>query len=189
MKKQKFKIGRYISELSIVILGVLISLFLNGKITERNERKDLKLQLLAVQAELEDNLKFIEAFVRHYEQVNLTRKNVQAGTWDDNDLQAAAWMVYFHYKRDALDMLKNTGYLRLVKNKQQLLDILECYHLMELAKTDHHEFTTMKISKIDIIGNNVSFERYKEWIVFMNDAEFYFERSKEQINKVLTYKF
>jgi len=32
-------------------------------------------------------------------------------------------------------------------------------------------------------------ERYKEWIVFMNDAEFYFERSKEQIIKVLTYKF
>jgi len=193
MKKSKLKIiGRYACELSIVVLGVLISLLISSKLSERNERNDLQLQLLAVRLELEDNLRFIDEFIYYYDQVNLTKENINAGKWDDKDAWALSWCQNFYYKRDALDMLKNTGYLRLITDKQQLLDILECYHLMEIAKDDNDRFMAIKISLISFEDDNsiqLSIGRIKRWIIDMDGTEKYFHKSKDQINKVLTYKF
>ena len=194
METSKWKIiGRYMCELSIVVLGVLISLFLSGKLSEKNERKALQLQLFAIQSELADNSRLIDEFINYYDKVNQTKENIKAGKWDNNvDLWALGWMQKFYYKRDALDMLKNTGYLRLIKDESLMLDIWRCYQLMEIAKDDNDDFMTIKKSLLSFEDDNslpLSIERIKRFVITIDGTGTYFHKSKEQINKVLTYKF
>ena len=189
------KIGKYGYELSIITLGVLISLFLSGKLSERNEREDLKLQLLAVQSELEDNLKAVNELVEFYALLDSTKILFASDEkLSDRHVRVLTTCITFSYKKDALDMLKNTGYMRLISDRNQLLDILECYSLLEAAKEDNDYFGKLRISVIIDPNNLANFEliseRIKNFTLMTGGFDENFIKSKEQIDKVLsTYNF
>jgi hypothetical protein len=188
-------LGKYSYELSIVTLGVLISLFISGKISERNEKKDLKLQLLAVQSELEDNLKAVNELIVFYSLVDSAKEIFIK----NEELTERQWSVLvqnksFLYKKDALDMLKNTGYMRLIQDRKQLLDILECYSLLELAKEDNDYFGKLRISVILDLNSLNNFqlipERIKNFTLMVSGFDENFLKAKEQIGNVLAlYNF
>jgi hypothetical protein len=192
------KIGKYGYELSIITLGVLISLFLSGKLSEINERKTLKLQLLSVRSELEDNLKSVNKLIEFYSLLDSTKMLFSSGgkfsELTERNRNVLSSSKSFSYKKDALDMLKNTGYMRLIRDRNQLLDILECYSLLELAKEDNDYFGQLRISVVIDPNNLNNFklisERIKNFTLMVGGFDENFIKAKEQIDKVLsTYNF
>jgi hypothetical protein len=61
------KIASYLRELSIVIVGIAITLSINNRLTTRNEKKDMTLYLNAVKLELEANLEDLEWLTENVE--------------------------------------------------------------------------------------------------------------------------
>lgn len=147
MKKQKLsnsfqemKLGNYFRELSIVIIGVAVTLFVGNVITGVKEKKDLRLHLVAIYNELEYNFKEINSITEYNENTQLLRKyllesveNPQSGTNDSiRKYEKVAWMSYwFEYKKDAYDMFVNSGAMKLLDNRELLLDITASYSMLE----------------------------------------------------------
>jgi hypothetical protein len=51
------KIGKYLRKLSIVVVGIAITLYVNNYLTTRTKKKDMALYLNAVKMELKTDLK------------------------------------------------------------------------------------------------------------------------------------
>ncbi|MDR3287280.1 MAG: hypothetical protein LBT27_07550, partial [Prevotellaceae bacterium] len=64
---KQLKIGNYFRELSVVIIGVAVTLFASNAITNAKAQKDLNIQLNAVYAELEYDLQKIDNLIDFYD--------------------------------------------------------------------------------------------------------------------------
>lgn len=187
---------KYLWQLSIVVLGVLISLFLSENLAEVNERKILNLQLIAVQTELINNLDIVSEIV-DYHQYTYTLQC----EYDNNNTakellnHIIRHPLQFSYKKDAFDMLINTGYLRLIKDHAQLLDIMECYSLLAIAKENIDRYMQGTIFvNVNTVFFDPSMNTNKNLVNFDGAVHFAlsqdFTNCEKQINKVLsTYDF
>ncbi|GHU58734.1 hypothetical protein FACS189411_14630 [Bacteroidia bacterium] len=59
--------GKYVRELSIVVIGIAISFSINNWISDKSEKKDMKLYLGAIEVELERNVEKLELLKDHFE--------------------------------------------------------------------------------------------------------------------------
>ena len=158
MKKlKKKKIGSYFRELSIVIIGVAVTLYANNLINSINEKKDVKLRLNAVYAELEDNLHRVEQLIDFYERACRLRDFL----WDyhdhpEMDVSEETFRQYnaiindgysFFYRKGAYDLFMTNGTMTLFDNKQLILDITECYEFMEETKSEHDYFLQLRLEQ------------------------------------------
>lgn len=138
---KKLKIGNYLRELSIVVLGVAVTLFASGKINERAAQNDLKLQLRAVYAELESNMEELDRTIHNFTETRaLSRyllQNAETG-WSNDTIAKYSGIISnisnFAYKKSAYEMVVNSGAMRLIGNGRHLLDITEAYSLLEITK-------------------------------------------------------
>jgi len=76
LKLKQLKIGNYFRELSVVIIGVAVTLYASNAITNAKAQKDLHIQLNAVYAELEYDLQIINSLIDFYDDVEQLRKYV-----------------------------------------------------------------------------------------------------------------
>jgi hypothetical protein len=82
MNKSKIsikKFGKYLREVSVVVLGVAITLSVSIWISSKNEKRDMALYLNAIKIELEENIKSIEEQMEFFEKqagyANYLKKN------------------------------------------------------------------------------------------------------------------
>ena len=54
------KVGKYLREISVVVIGVAITLSASFWINNRNDKRDMNLYLYAIKLELDENIKFLE---------------------------------------------------------------------------------------------------------------------------------
>ena len=103
----------------------------------------------------------------------------------------------FTFKKDAFEILKYSRRLKEIKNKSQILNIMECYRLIEQAKETHDTYMNQKmyiflndLMKMEILGDipitNKEYNFLFNFIVGYNGMEEDFVSSKNQINKVLS---
>jgi hypothetical protein len=153
-KKLVNKIGKYLWELSIVVIGITITLSANNWINDRSERKTLNLYLNTVKLELEENLKIVnsskEFYKRSFEYVVYLSSNEKRALNPDSlksysDIQHN--ITLFTYKSNALDMLKFSGKMSLIKDKEILQHIWSCYADLEDIKQIHDLAMQLKIEE------------------------------------------
>ena len=63
LKNSTKKIGKYLREISVVVIGVAITLSVSVWLGNRNEKKDIALHLHAIKMELEENEKNLENLI------------------------------------------------------------------------------------------------------------------------------
>jgi hypothetical protein len=139
--KTKISVGavaKYLRELSVVVIGIAITLSVNSWLTTRNEKKDMALYLDAVKMELEKNLEGIIWMTEMAEEeVNYSHYLL---SHDKNALNPDSIR---HYGGDsyairsntiisnAFEMFKASGSMRFIKNKEILLSIWDAYSNLE----------------------------------------------------------
>jgi hypothetical protein len=153
-KLKQLKIGNYFRELSVVIIGVAVTLYASNAITNAKEQKDLNIQLNAIYAELEYNLQRVNDLIDFYDDVEQLRKYItedyyNPGQVDGDSIRKYTFVIgrirEFVYKKGAYEMFLNSGAAKLFKDKTLLSDIAECYIMMEGAKNSVNTYMTMKM--------------------------------------------
>lgn len=150
---KELKIGSYLRELSVVIIGVAVTLYVGNAITNMKEKKDLDLQLNAIYNELEENSKrldpVIEFYHLHENLRNYLYEIIEYPERYNNDSinkyrKVLSYSIGFSYKRAAFDMFVNSGAMKLLTDRKQLLEITESYAILEEFKQGHDAHFALK---------------------------------------------
>ena len=189
-KKKSRKIGSYIRELSIVIIGVAVTLYASSIINSNKEKKDLHQQLDIICTELESNIKSLDGLIGFYDRHERLRSylvesinNPKEGTNDS--IRKYGYIIgelyLFVYKRDAYDMLLNSGAIKLMTDRYLLLDITECYSMLEIAKNDFDTYASLKLNEFQKLNDLKETTSYNKGILdpeYRNLFNFYINMQK-----------
>ena len=141
-KINKFKtVIRYIRDFSIVVAGIAVTLYVNDKVTNKSEKRNLTLYLHSVKLEMETNIKQIDGFVEAlkpsvgyakylsaHDKKSLNKDSINSYNSISTSLQL------FTYQANAFEMFKNSGIMRLMDNKDLLLTLWDVYHNLLFMK-------------------------------------------------------
>jgi len=151
---KQFNIGNYLRELSVVIIGVAVTLYGGSIINNIKEKKDLDLQLTAIYTELEENSRRLDNIIEYHKQHELLRKylfsvNDDSGAYSNDSIMkydnVLSTTASFSYKKGAFDMFINSGAMKLLTDRKKLLEITECYAMLEEFKHDNDAFFELKM--------------------------------------------
>ena len=136
------KVLKYLRELSVVVVGIAITVSIGIWINNRNNEKDLELYLDAIKLELEQNIKDIDLIIESMQQ-SVAYANYLA-THDKDSLNRDTINSYSNvfyqiqsisYKTNAFEMFKLSGVMRLMDDRELLLSIWEGYTFLDELKT------------------------------------------------------
>lgn len=143
---RSWKIGDYIRQFSIVTGGVLLTLWLTGRITESSKQREVRQALQLVELELQDNLQVIRQYERRYCEEKriaqcLLKSDFSLSAFPPDTVEVY-WISItngmgkpYRFLTDALEMFKTTGIASDIADKQIIIDLLHCYN--ELAAFDN----------------------------------------------------
>lgn len=167
MAKDRSRFGDFLINLVAIIIGIFVTFYITDKIADRKEQKDLQLQLNAIKVELESNLENIEDLSRYFcrmknlsEYLYSTRNPANVST-DSTDvyLNRIVYVTTVSHKKDAYEMLKSTGGMRLINDKQLLLDIMNCYSTLEKIRNDCNYYFDVKQTFLLKVFNNYNYQK------------------------------
>ena len=139
------KIGKYLRELSVVVIGVAITISVTLWITNRNDKKDLALYLDAILIELNQNAKSFDYqarmfqksaryadYIRSHDEKSISKDSLDYYMFSNDDgfgygiLQPGTV-----YSKNAFEMFKVSGAMRQVDDKELLMYIWGIYNQIE----------------------------------------------------------
>ncbi len=182
---KRIKIFSYFRELSIVIIGVLVTLAITDKVNESSKQKEVKETLQLVQLELQNNLEQLEKMKTiHHEDTRMLRvfrnhlKDIKA-------IPADTLMKYpnlfgrileFNPKKDAYDVFKSSALMQYVKDKVLILELMTCYSALSEIENAIHIYSEMKSEAIQEF-KQLDYDIYSDaWSMFMQNNPYpYFE--------------
>jgi hypothetical protein len=134
-------VGKYIRELSIVVVGVAITLSIGVWINHANNKKDINLYLDAIKLELEENISLIEEIIEYWQpSMNyanyLMSNNKEALNRDSIRSFSSAFYEnrYDNFSTIAFEMFKISGLMRLMDDKQLIFSICNAYKYLNLLE-------------------------------------------------------
>ena len=140
------KFVKYLREVSVVVIGVAITLFASYWITNRNEKKDVALYLNAIKLELADNVRVLskqkEFFQKEVEYANYLKSNDKKSVNLDTIFTYHLMNVWSLNRPNcntyAFEMFKQSGTMRLI-DKELLLLLWKAYSSLDLVKNNLFE--------------------------------------------------
>jgi hypothetical protein len=206
IKQSTAKIGNYLRELSIVIIGVAVTLYAGDVIGNLKEQKDLNLQLAAIYTELEFNLERVDEIINIHKRHDHLRESImenidhpqQVNDSINKPNSGIGSRASFIYKKGAYEMFINSGAMKLLANRQLLLEITECYIWLESTKEGSQRYYEAKMQELSKLNNldtktylgniDISDPRFHGIVNFyigFNGFGYTPEMAKEQIEKTL----
>lgn len=155
-KKSMQSFRKYLRELSVVVIGIAITLGINGWINHRNSKKEHEQYLNAIKFELKTNIENIESEIDILdESVNYTQyllsKNRES--IDHDSIQKYQYAISRlrdpKFKYNAFEMFKSSGNMRLISNKDLQLSIWEVYEGIEDIQSEFQSYYQYKRDKTE----------------------------------------
>ena len=157
--KTKFstqKIRKYLRELSVVVVGIAITIGINNCINNRNSRKDLKQYLNTIQLELKTNIEEIDNEINILDNsVSYTNylRSQNKESLNSDTIEKYMFTITqirdYKPKYNAFEMFKSSGSMRLVTNKELLLSIWEAYNEIDMIQGDFQAYYQNKKGKLE----------------------------------------
>jgi hypothetical protein len=158
-KQSMNKLEKYFREVSIVIIGVAVTLAVGYWLTLKNEKRDITLYLNTMKMELEANISELDSAANYYRLSVEYTNYLHTHAKDSLELDSIMHYLFhsygsrgFIFKTNAFEMFKNSGTMRLMNNKALLSSIWDIY-------TD---FTQLK-EGLDIIDKIKTEHILKDW--------------------------
>ena len=155
-KKPIKKIGKFIREVSVVVIGIAIAVSINGWISNRSERNNVDAFLQAVRMELETNLELLEGSNQAVilPAVRYAHYLESLGGQPANPDSIRYHLPNVIYNQDGLraithafEMFKFSGYMRLVDPDLQLV-IWATYSFIDEAVQSTRQMSNMRWEEI-----------------------------------------
>jgi len=161
LKKTLEKSGIIFRDVMVVVVGIAITFSLNNWMNNKKERKDVQHYLNALKMELEENLNNVEDRTRyHKEAMELCEylNSHKPEAYQRDSIDKYEWIINgtypFSYKTSAFEMLKMSGAMRLMKDKELLSTIWNTYQQLEFLKTANDSYMLRKGDEMYLFWQN-----------------------------------
>ena len=140
------KVIKYLREISVVVIGVAVTLFASYRITDGNEKRDTALYLDAVRSELEENAESFDLYakrlqksvryaeyIQSHDEKSLNQDTIYSYYYTSPDDGIGWGMIHSEiiYSKNAFEMFKISGAMRQIVDKELLMSICGTYDKME----------------------------------------------------------
>lgn len=149
----KWKLGDYIRQLSIVVLGIVITFLGSDWISNQSRQKEVRAAMQLVIEELKYNKLQLKQFEDEYNTDRRMAILLIDHDFDSDRLPIDTLQKYerfvtsvytFSYTTDALEVLKNSSLMQQVSDKRLLLDILHAYNKLKITSEEIKSYCDMK---------------------------------------------
>ena len=154
-KKSTNKIRKYLREISVVVIGVAITLSLSYWISNNKEKKDMFLYLDAIRLELEENIKAIDQYiedlqgsVKYADYLQSHDKKLLNADTISSYAYAYGNVPVYKFKTNAFEMFKNSGFMRLMDDRRLLLTVWNAYAELDGLRLELNECIQVKKEEI-----------------------------------------
>lgn len=163
-----WKIGDYVLQLSVVILGIIVTFAGSSAISRHAQSKEIATTLQLVQTELEMNLQNVK---KMHKDLLLERKGcMYLLTYESKPKEASVDSLSrymglpfvinsFSYTSDALEMLKMSSLTQQIRDKEMVLQIVSAYNELKKAEELVKWYYGMKSKYTDRLEDSESFVR------------------------------
>lgn len=164
-----WKIGDYFRQLSVVILGIVVTFMASDALTEYTQSREIRSTLQLVKNELEWNLealKWISNRVELERRVSTYvleyRSNLNRA--EEDTLRKYQWILFqtrdFLYTKDAFDLLKTSSLFQKIKPRTVGLQVIKAYNALESSATTVKMYYQMKDSYLGGLMLDKRFDFY-----------------------------
>jgi len=153
MNKSKISITtilKYLRELSIIIIGIVITVGFGLWVNKNNIKKDQKQYVYAIILELKENVENFENYakslqklvgysnyVKSHDEKSINRDSINYYAFSSQDeIGWGSWDPVTLYNEDAFDMFKSSGTMGHIDDKELLLTIWRVYHIMKSSQNE-----------------------------------------------------
>ncbi len=181
-KIKSWGITKYMRELSIVMIGVFVTLWVTGIISDNSKQREVNRVMKLVQTELEDNLRSVE-FSQHKwaaeQQVyRLIRQHI--GRLEEIPLdtlekyrKVIGDIHNLSVKSDSYEVLKSSLLTQYIDNKDFLRALSQTYGSLELVQDKLNRYTNLKTDGLNHTMSQVDQKTLDKWM--NGDAHAFFK--------------
>lgn len=172
-KKTICALSKYLRELSIVIIGVLITLFITNTISSINKRSEIDKTLELIKIEMSENLISLTSVQAKWETEQrgyvLILKNIDhiANLPADTLEQLRKIIGDKHAvlpNKDSYEVLKSSSLMQYIQEKTFLRELSGCYEKLEEINQKLQNYSNLKGNGITHLMNNVDHPTLNRWI-------------------------
>jgi len=157
IKETLKKSGKYLREISVVVIGVAITLSASYWLGVKKEKRDMALHLRAIKMELQENagdLFSLEKNLKRQCRYSSYLKSHDKESLDKDTLSSYASLCYappfnVTFKTNAFEMFRNSGTMRLMDDKELLREIWNVYDNFAILKELINEHNRLKLNFIE----------------------------------------
>ena len=151
--KISMKIGKYLREISVIVIGVAITMSASQWINRQSEKRDIRLYLNSIKMELEEIIPEIDDEIRHLKEVeryadylwSQGKKSVHPDSIRDWEAGSIVSQIRsFVLPTTAFEMFKISGTLRLMEDKELYRSIWTTYNYLEMLQKSHDSYYKTK---------------------------------------------
>lgn len=133
---RKWRIGEYIRQLSVVILGIVVTFVGGDIINKHSKHKEINAVMQLIKAELKSNQKILRGTQRMAEMEVKICEMLAAQKFEyeniPNDtllkyIRPLNTLRYLEYNENSIEMLKNSSLMQHVSDKAFLLSLIQTY--------------------------------------------------------------
>ncbi len=125
----------YLREVSVVVIGVAITLLATNWLTGRSEKRDMDLYLNAVNMEMDENIKNLDMAIAYIRPNANYAKYLESHGRESQNADTLAYYANtccftikdFSFKTDAFEMFKSSGIMRFLNDKELMQTLWETY--------------------------------------------------------------
>lgn len=163
---------KYLRDLSIVIVGVFITLWITNIVSDRTKRNEVNRAMALIKTELEENLQSLDRAQQKWETeqraYGLVRKEINhvdrihADTLDKykkviGDKHSLA------VNNDSYEVFKSSLLMQHIKDKDFLRDLSKIYGSLELLRVKLNNYSNLKATGLSHMMNDISQESLDLW--------------------------
>lgn len=189
-----WRIGDYIRQLSVVVVGIIITFAGSNFISERNNQKKLKTALQLVKNELTANRTEIESMKKRFDKerdfgnyINRYRDSIRKADADSlyNNQNIFFQTVDFTYYEDAMEMLKTSTLIQQIEDQELAMQLAKTYGEIRMSHANLRFYysSKMELNKklnnsteflkgLDNIQNNPHQDIYQTWEFMIKNYNF-----------------
>lgn len=181
-----WRLGDYIRQISVVVIGVLITFMGSDLMTRNSEKRDIQSTMSLIRDELKSNRKKFENIVSEFSEDErlstlLAEHDMKYRTIPEDSLKQFCTVLGhirgFTYTRNALDILKNSMLMQKISDKDLLLQLTEIYEILDGFKLTMNGYYDMKdkvmtpflFALTDEQSNLLWEGGYETWDIYLSD--------------------
>lgn len=183
---KKWKLGDYIRQISVVVIGVLITFMGSDLLTQSSEKKDIQATMSLIRDELKSNRENYENIVSEFKEDEhlstlLADHDLKHRTIPEDSLIQFRFLMghirSFYYSQNALDILKNSMLMQKISDKELLLQLTGIYEVLDGFKATMNGYYDMKdkimvpfhLALTDEQADQINNGGYEAWDIYLSD--------------------